>query len=176
MKEDVLFKKTPFGGFDRTEVISYIQQLKETQQKYKVMIEEKEGLNKKLAEDNIILSRQVEALKKAALESDRRLSEAEAQLKNIKSKYDAIAKKAEKTTKYDEAGKKLAGDTVKMCDELVETASATAKEIVKKAEDEYATVRILIDKFAQEINDSKNLPAKDIKILMKQLSEEIANV
>ena len=34
MKEDVLFKRTPFGGFDRVEVISYIQQLKTTQQKY----------------------------------------------------------------------------------------------------------------------------------------------
>ena len=176
MKEDVLFKKTPFGGFDRTEVISYIQQMKETQQKYKVMIEEKDGLNKKLAEDNIILSRQVEVLKKSAIESEHRLEDAEIKLKTVQAKYEALAKKAEKAPKYDDAGKKLAGDTVKMCDELVETASATAKEIVKKAEDEYANVRMLIDKFAAQINDSKNLPAKDVKILMKQLSEDIANV
>ena len=176
MKEDVLFKKTPFGGFDRTEVISYIQQLKETQQKYKVMIDEKEALNKKLAEDNVILTRQVEALKKSAEESDRRLGEAENQLKSIKAKYDMIEKKAIKANKYDEAGKKLAGDTVKMCDELVETASSTAKEIVKKAEDEYEAVRVKINNIADQINSGKNMPAKDIKALMKQLAEEINNV
>jgi len=176
VKEDVLFKKTPLGGFDRMEVISYIQQLKETQQKYKVMIDEKDALNKKLAEDNVVLSRQVEALKKSAAENDARLEEAENQLKNIKAKYDMVAKKAEKAARYDEAGKKLAGDTVKMCDELVETASATAKEIVKKAEDEYTSVREKIDKVAEQLNSSKNMPAKDIKILIKQLAEEIGNV
>lgn len=176
MKEDVLFKKTPFGGFDRTEVISYIQQLKETQQKYKVMIDEKDNLNRKLAEDNVILTHQIEVLKQSAEENDRRLEEAEAQLKNITAKYEMIAKKAEKAGKYDEAGKKLAGDTVKMCDELVETASATAKEIVQKAEDEYADVRRKIENIATQINDSRNLPAKDIKVLMKKLAEELANV
>lgn len=176
MKEDVLFKKTPFGGFDRTEVISYIQQLKETQQKYKVMIDEKDNLNRKLAEDNVILTHQIEVLKQSAEVNDRRLEEAEAQLKNITAKYEMIAKKAEKAGKYDEAGKKLAGDTVKMCDELVETASATAKEIVQKAEDEYADVRRKIENIAAQINDSRNLPAKDIKVLMKKLAEELANV
>ena len=45
LKEDVLFKKTPFGGFDRVEVISYIHQLKSTQQKYKVLLDEKEKSN-----------------------------------------------------------------------------------------------------------------------------------
>ena len=176
MKEDVLFKKTPFGGFDRTEVISYIQQLKETQQKYKVMIDEKDNLNRKLAEDNVILTRQIEVLKKSAEETDSRLEEAETQLKNITAKYEMIAKKAEKAGKYDEAGKKLAGDTVKMCDELVETASATAKEIVKKAENEYSEVRTKIENIAAQINDSRNLPAKDIKVLMKKLAEELENV
>ena len=176
MKEDVLFKKTPFGGFDRTEVISYIQQLKETQQKYKVMIDEKDNLNRKLAEDNVILTRQVEALKQASEDTDRRLEEAEAQLKAITTKYEMIAKKAEKAGKYDEAGKKFADNTVKMCNELVETASATAKEIVKKAEDEYADMRTKIDNIAAQINESRNLPAKDIKILMKQLAEELQNV
>lgn len=176
MKEDVLFKKTPFGGFDRTEVISYIQQLKETQQKYKIMIDEKDSLNRKLAEDNVILTRQVEALKQSAEDTDRRLAEMEEQLKTVTAKYEMIAKKAEKAGKYDEAGKKLADSTVKMCNELVETASTTAKEIVKKAEDEYAEVRARIDSIAAQINESKNLPAKDIKALMKQLSEELKNV
>lgn len=176
MKEDVLFKKTPFGGFDRTEVISYIQQLKETQQKYKVMIDEKDGLNRKLTEDNIILSRQVELLKAAAKENDARLEEAESQLKGISAKYEMLVKKSEKAGKYDEAGKKLAGDTVKMCDELVETASVTAKGIVKQAEDELSEVRGKIKDAVAEINNAKNMPAKDIKVLLKKLAEELENV
>ncbi|MCQ2484447.1 MAG: hypothetical protein MJ168_03825 [Clostridia bacterium] len=176
MKEDVLFKKTPFGGFDRMEVISYIQQLKETQQKYKVMIDEKDALNRKLAEDNVILSRQVETLSDAAKENDARLEEAEKQLQGIKAKYDMLVKKSEKAGKYDEAGKKLAGDTVKMCDELVETASVTAKEIVKQAEDELNGIREKIKGVVAEIDGAKNMPAKDIKNLLKKLSEELGNV
>lgn len=176
MKEDVLFKKTPFGGFDRAEVISYIQQLKETQQKYKVMIDEKDEINKKLTEDNVILSRQAEALKAAAKENDERFEEAEKQLKSIQAKYDMLVKKSEKAGKYDEAGKKLAGDTVKMCDELVETASVTAKEIVKQAEDQLSGVRTIVKGVVEELNNAKNMPAKDVKILLKKLAEELENV
>lgn len=176
MKEDVLFKKTPFGGFDRMEVISYIQQLKETQQKYKVMIEEKDALNRKLAEENATLGKQVESLSNTAKENDARLEEAEKQLQSIKAKYDMLVKKSEKAGRYDEAGKKLAGDTVKMCDELVETASVTAKEIVKQAEDEVNEIRAIIKSVVAEINSAKNLPAKDIKNLLKTLSEELENV
>lgn len=173
MKEDILFKRTPFGGFERTEVISYIQQLKETQQKYKVMIDDKESLNRKLAEDNVILSRQVESFKKTVDEYEKRMEEAETQLKSLKAKYDILEKKAGKAEMYDEAGKKLAGDTVKMCDELVETASSTAKELVKKAEDEYASVQKKVDDVASKINSMKNMPAKDIKILIKKLAEDL---
>lgn len=176
MKEDVLFKKTPFGGFDRAEVISYIQQLKETQQKYKVMIDEKDEINRKLAEDNVVLSRQIEVYKASAKENDARLEEAENQLRSIKTKYDILVKKSEKAGKYDEAGKKLAGDTVKMCDELVETASVTAKEIVKQAEDQLSGVRAIVRSVAEELNNAKNMPAKDVKILLKKLAEELENV
>ena len=51
MKEEVLFKKTPFGGFDRQSVINYIQQLKKTQQEYKNIISDKDRLVKTLTEE-----------------------------------------------------------------------------------------------------------------------------
>ena len=173
MKEDVLFKKTPFGGFDRVEVITYIQQLKETQQKYKVMIEDKDVLNKKLTDDNVILSRQVESLKNLVEEFTVRAEQAESAYKNLKTKYDMLEKKAEKSG--NEASQKLAGETVKMCDELVETASATAKELVKKAEDEYQNAHARIIAVAEQLEQANKLPAKDIKELVTRLAEDLKN-
>ena len=175
MKEDVLFKKTPFGGFDRVEVITYIQQLKETQQKYKVMLDEKDALNKKLTEDNIILSRQVESLKSLVEEFTARAEQAEAQYRSLKTKYDMLEKKVEKGGANNEANQKLAGETVKMCDELVETASNTAKGLVKKAEDEYNNAHARIVEVANQIEQAKRLPAKDIKELLIRLAEDIKN-
>jgi hypothetical protein len=52
VKEDVLFRKTPFGGFKREEVIDYIQKLKQTQMNYKKMLDEKDVLNSNLADEN----------------------------------------------------------------------------------------------------------------------------
>lgn len=175
MKEDVLFKKTPFGGFDRVEVITYIQQLKETQQKYKVMIEDKDVLNKKLTDDNVILSRQVESLKSLVEEFTARAEQAEAQYKSIKTKYDMLEKKLEKSGTNNEANQKLAGETVKMCDELVETASNTAKGLVKKAEDEYSNAHAKIVEAANQIEQAKKMPAKDVRELLTKLAEEIKN-
>lgn len=166
MKEDVLFKKTPFGGFDRVEVITYIQHLKETQQKYKIMIDDKDNLNRKLAEDNVILSRQVESLKKLVEESSVRADQAEAQFKNIKSRFEMLEKKAEREEA--EKNKKIANDTVKMCDELVETASTAAQEIVKQAEEK-------VLKVAEQIDDAKKLSQKEIKDLLTQLVEDLRN-
>lgn len=173
MKEDVLFKKTPFGGFDRVEVISYIQQLKETQHKYKVMIDEKDVLNKKLTEDNVILARQVESLKNSLEEADRRLTQSESELRTVKTKYDMLEKRAGK--QGDAVDKKLAGETVKMCDELVETASATAKEIVKNAENQLDGARTKIDSVIDSLEMAKKMPAKDVKTLLAKLSEELKN-
>lgn len=175
MKEDILFKKTPFGGFDRAEVISYIQQLKETQQKYKVMIDEKEAANRKLASDNIILAGQVESLKKAQEENIKRLEEVEAQFKSISAKYEMLARKADQVERNNEAGKKLAGDTVKMCDELVETASATAKEIVRKAEEESNEIRSKLSDVLKQAKNVDTMPAKDVRKLLKKIAEELEN-
>lgn len=174
MKEDVLFKKTPFGGFDRIEVISYIQQLKETQHKYKLMLEEKDALVKRLERENALLSGQADELRQTAEESSRRVSELENELKGLKAKCDMLSKKAEQNEKQD-SDKKLAENTVKLCDELVETASVTARGIIQKAEKEYNGVREKIDSVAEQIAKAKTMPAKDIKALMKQLSEELNN-
>lgn len=175
MKEDVLFKKTPFGGFDRIEVISYIQQLKETQHKYKLMLEEKDTLVKQLERENALLTGQVREIRQVAEDSTQRVSELENELKGMKAKYDMLSKKAEQNEKQD-LDKKLAGNTVKLCDELVETASVTARGIIQKAEKEYNEVREKIDSVAEQISKAKTMPAKDIKSLMKHLSEELSDV
>lgn len=173
MKEDVLFKKKTFGGFDRTEVISYIQQLKETQHKYKKMLDEKETLVRRLSEENSSLSSRVEILEKSANENAAKNEELEAEIKTLQNRCEMLSKKAEKKSK---SNKKLADDTVKMCDELVETAQETAQGIVKKAENEYDGVREKINSTVEQINKAKTMPAKDIKALLKKLSEELNDV
>ena len=52
MKEDVLFTRTPFGGFKREEVIDYIQKLKQNQVNCKKILTEKDEDNRRLEAEN----------------------------------------------------------------------------------------------------------------------------
>ena len=116
MKEDVLFKRTPFGGFDRIEVISYIQQLKNNQQKYKLMLDEKENQITRLNARTQELENEASQLKSSVDEYKEKLSQLEKEIEKLRTEN-------EKLSSAD------AGKTVEMCDELVETASETASRM-----------------------------------------------
>ena len=83
MKEDVLFKRTPFGGFDRVEVISYIQQLKSNQQKYKLMLDEKEFQITTLTNRAQTLEDELSQLKVSADEYKGRISDLEKEIEEL---------------------------------------------------------------------------------------------
>ena len=143
MKEDVLFKKTPFGGFDRVEVISYIHQLKSTQQKYKVLLDEKEKSNAKLTRDLEDRTLQVEQLRKDIKENEKTISELQAELAKLRDENEQLKNKS---AEAQEDGTEFVSETVKMCDELVETASETAKKLVGAAEDKLNDTQKRINK------------------------------
>ena len=96
MKEEVLFKKTPFGGFDRQSVINYIQQLKKTQQEYKNIISDKDRLVKTLTEEKNELKERSEKAEKKIEELNMKCSEAEENAKKMRAKYEMLEKQLPK--------------------------------------------------------------------------------
>ncbi len=163
MKEDVLFKRTPFGGFDRVEVISYIQQLKATQQKYKLMIDDKDKAVAKLSSENDDLKIQVGELRKLKEENEKQLKDLEAEIETLKEELS--------NTKDD--GGEYASQTVKMCDELVETASQTSKKIIALAELKLENAQKAVDNAVSELESKEKVTAKQAKDLLKKLQEEL---
>ena len=160
MKEDVLFKRTPFGGFDRVEVISYIQQLKTTQQKYKLMLDDKEEKIAALTDRAEALEGENSLLASAAEEYKKTISDLEAELENLKQENEKISAAD-------------AGQTVKMCDELVETASDTAKKLISAAEEKLDNAQKTVDEIIRDIESREKVTAKQAKDLLKTLAERL---
>lgn len=159
MKEEVLFKKTPFGGFDRQSVINYIQQLKKTQQEYKNIISDKDRLVKALSEENKELKEKSEKAEKKVGELSGKLSEAEESSKKMRAKYEMLEKQAE-----DSADKKAAQETIDRCDKLVESAEAAASKLKKNAQSQ-------IKKAAKKLDKVKNDPQKAEELLSQLIRE-----
>lgn len=164
MKEDVLFRKTPFGGFDRVEVIDYIQQLKQTQQNHKCILTDKEAVNNKLTADNDKLLEKTNRLERALEINKRYEAEIEAENKNLRAKYDILLKKMEKPDGDD---KKLIEETIKKCNELVETASKAAKQIEMTTADK-------LKKTVLQINENNNISSQQVTKLLEQLIMELS--
>lgn len=169
MKEDVLFKKTPFGGFDRVEVISYIHQLKSTQQKYKILLDEKEKSNAKLTRDLEDRMLQVEQLRKDIKENEKTVSELQIELAKLRDENEQLKNMPAQT--HD--GSEFVPETVKMCDELVETASETAKKLVGAAEDKLIDAQKRINKVIEKLENNDKTKPEDAKKLLKKLLKEL---
>ena len=169
MKEDVLFKKTPFGGFDRVEVISYIHQLKTTQQKYKVLLEEKEKLNTKLSRDLEERELQVTQLREDLKAAEAEISECNKKVNELIADKEELENKLSGSQGSDE----YVSETVRMCDELVETASDTAKKLVAAADDKLADARKRVTKALEKVEKNENAKPDDVKKLLKKLLKEL---
>lgn len=161
MKEEVLFKKTPFGGFDRQSVINYIQQLKKTQQEYKSLISDKDRQIRSLTDENRELKAKAEAAERKAEELELRCNEAEESAKRLRAKTEMLEKQAEES-----ADKKAAEETIARCDKLVESAEAAAAKIKKSAQSQ-------IKKAAKKIDKVKEDPQKAADLL-EQLIRELS--
>ncbi|HAY74023.1 MAG TPA: hypothetical protein DCY31_09370 [Ruminococcaceae bacterium] len=160
MKEEVLFKKTPFGGFDRESVINYIQQLKKAQLEYKNIISDKDRLVKNLSEENSELKTRAERAESDAAELRKKFAEAEDNAKRLRAKCEMLEKQAEES-----ADKKAAQETIERCDKLVESAEAAAAKLRKGAQSQ-------IKKSAKKLEKVKDDPEKAKKII-QQLIEEL---
>ncbi|MBQ8574680.1 MAG: hypothetical protein IJ447_01370 [Clostridia bacterium] len=160
MKEDVLFKRTPFGGFDRVEVISYIQQLKTTQQKYKLMLDEKDSQILKLTQNVDDLENEASALRTSVENYEKTIADLQAE----------IAKLQEENEKLSSAD---VGETVRMCDDLVETASDTAKKLIAAAEEKLDNAQKTVDDIIKEIENREKVTAKQAKDLLKGFAERL---
>ena len=161
MKEEVLFKKTPFGGFDRESVINYIQQLKKTQLEYKNIISDKDRLVRNLTEENTDLKHTAESLSSELEEQRLKCAEAEEKAEKLSEKCDELEKKAAES-----ADKKAAEETIERCDKLVESAEAAAAKLRKNAQSQ-------IKKAAKKLEKAKSDPEKAEKIL-QQLVQELS--
>ena len=159
MKEEVLFKKTPFGGFDRQSVINYIQQLKKTQQEYKNIISDKDRLVKTLTEEKNELKERSEKAEKKIEELNMKGSEAEENAKKMRAKYEMLEKQLEES-----ADKKAAHETIERCDKLVESAEAAAAKLKKNAQSQ-------IKKAAKKIDKVKTDPQEAEKLLQQLIRE-----
>lgn len=159
MKEEVLFKKTPFGGFDRESVINYIQQLKKTQLEYKNIISDKDRLVRNLTEENTKLKHTAESLSSELEEQRLKCAEAEEKAEKLSEKCDELEKKAAES-----ADKKAAEETIERCDKLVESAEAAAAKLRKNAQSQ-------IKKAAKKIEKAKSDPEKAEKILQQLIQE-----
>lgn len=161
MKEEVLFKKTPFGGFDRESVINYIQQLKKTQLEYKNMLTDKDDTIRRLTADNAVFS---ERAKKAEEENARLLSkcvEAEDDAKKMRAKYEMLANQKEES-----ADKKIAQETIERCDKLVASAQAAADKLQKSAQ---TKIRKSIKKL-EKVKDNPENAKEILQELIRELS------
>lgn len=161
MKEEVLFKKTPFGGFDRESVINYIQQLKKAQLEYKNIISDKDRLVKNLSEENSELKTRAERAESDAAELRKKFDEAEDNAKRLRAKCEMLEKQAEES-----ADKKAAQETIERCDKLVESAEAAAAKLRKGAQSQ-------IKRSAKKLEKVKDDPEKAKKII-QQLIEELS--
>lgn len=161
MKEEVLFKKTPFGGFDRESVINYIQQLKKAQHEYKNIISDKDRLVKNLSEENSELKTRAERAESDAAELRKKFAEAEDNAKRLRAKCEMLEKQAKES-----ADKKAAQETIERCDKLVESAEAAAAKLRKGAQSQ-------IKKSAKKLEKVKDDPEKAKKII-QQLIEELS--
>lgn len=161
MKEEVLFKKTPFGGFDRESVINYIQQLKKAQLEYKNIISDKDRLVKNLSEENSELRTRAERAESDAAELRKKFAEAEDNAKRLRAKCEMLEKQAKESV-----DKKAAQETIERCDKLVESAEAAAAKLRKGAQSQ-------IKKSAKKIEKVKDDPEKAKKII-QQLIEELS--
>ena len=159
MKEEVLFKKTPFGGFDRESVINYIQQLKKTQLEYKNIISDKDRLVRNLTEENTELKHTAESLSSELEEQRLKCAEAKERAEKLSEKCDELEKKAAES-----ADKKAAEETIERCDKLVESAEAAAAKLRKNAQSQ-------IKKAAKKIEKAKSDPEKAEKILQQLIQE-----
>ena len=161
MKEEVLFKKTPFGGFDRESVINYIQQLKKAQLEYKNIISDKDRLVKNLSEENSELKTRAERAETDAAELREKFAEAEDNAKRLRAKCEMLEKQAEES-----ADKKAAQETIERCDKLVESAEAAAAKLRKGAQSQ-------IKRSVKKLEKVKDDPEKAKKII-QQLIEELS--
>ena len=159
MKEEVLFKKTPFGGFDRESVINYIQQLKKTQLEYKNIISDKDRLVRNLTEENTELKHTAESLSSELEEQRLKCAEAEEKAEKLSEKCDELEKKAAES-----ADKKAAEETIERCDKLVESAEAAAAKLRKNAQSQ-------IKKAAKKLEKAKSDPEKAEKIFQQLIQE-----
>lgn len=159
MKEEVLFKKTPFGGFDRESVINYIQQLKKTQLEYKNIISDKDRLVRNLTEENTELKHTAESLSSELEEQRLKCAEAEEKAEKLSEKCDELEKKAAES-----ADKKAAEETIERCDKLVESAEAAAAKLRKNAQSQ-------IKKAVKKLEKAKSDPEKAEKILQQLIQE-----
>lgn len=159
MKEEVLFKKTPFGGFDRESVINYIQQLKKAQLEYKNIISDKDRLVRNLTEENTELKHTAESLSSELEEQRLKCAEAEARAEKLSEKCDELEKKVAES-----ADKKAAEETIERCDKLVESAEAAAAKLRKNAQSQ-------IKKAAKKLEKAKSDPEKAEKILQQLIQE-----
>ncbi len=149
MKEDLLFKKAAFGGFDRMEVISYVQHLKTAQQNYKLMLDEKEA--------------RISALGQEVEQLTARLDESKAELSQAKAEIAELEQKLENAQPDEE---QYAEETVRMCDELVETATQTAEKLVSSAQEKLA-------KIVSELDGDKTFTQKQLKTKLNKLIKEL---
>ena len=161
MKEEVLFKKTPFGGFDRESVINYIQQLKKAQLEYKNIISDKDRLVKNLSEENSELKTRAERAESDAAELREKFAEAEDNAKRLRAKCEMLEKQAEES-----ADKKAAQETIERWDKLVESAEAAAAKLRKGAQSQ-------IKRSVKKLEKVKDDPEKAKKII-QQIIEELS--
>ncbi|MBP9988823.1 MAG: hypothetical protein KBT46_04915 [Ruminococcus sp.] len=149
MKEDVLFRKKTFGGFDRNDVISYVQNLKRTQQNYKTMLMQKDEANKSLSSENAELKKKLDEANEKCSELEKKITELE-KAKGAKSRSD-----------------KKAAEKITMCDELVETATKAAQKVEKDAAKK-------IQKAITKIEKTKDMDSAQVEKMLKKLVEELS--
>lgn len=159
MKEEVLFKKTPFGGFDRESVINYIQQLKKTQVEYKNIISDKERTISALSVENAQLTQRAQKAEDRAEELEKRLADAESEAKKLRARCEMLAEQ-----KKESEDKKVAQETIEKCDKLVESAQAAADKLRKSA-------KAQIKKAAKKLEKAKGDPEKTAEILQELIQE-----
>lgn len=159
MKEEVLFKKTPFGGFDRESVINYIQQLKKTQAEYKNIISDKDKAISELSADNSQLTQRAQRAEDTAEKLEKRLADAESEAKKLRARCEMLAEQ-----KKESEDKRVAQETIEKCDKLVESAQAAADKLRKSAKTQ-------AKKAARKLEKAKDDPEKAAKILQELIQE-----
>ncbi len=160
MKEEVLFRKTPFGGFDREAVIDYIRQLKETQQSYKTMIADRDASIRALTEENVELKRRTDSAEKSLAALTQKCKDAEDGAKKLRARNEMLLKQKEKSA----SDKDVSRETIERCDKLVESAETAAEKIKKNTQAQ-------IKKTVKKLEKAKKDPQKAEKLLDELIRE-----